>query len=87
VKTKEYCKRQSNTCLQLSKQSLIALGDVAKGYMRNPQIACKAIMLATYRWETVALFNLKKWRRVQKFCSSSTVFITMKAYPTILLLG
>ncbi len=56
VKTKEYCKRQSNTCLQLSKQSLIALGDVAKGCMRNLQIACKAIMLATYRWETVTLF-------------------------------
>ncbi len=50
-----YCIRQSNTCLQLSEQSLIALGDVAKGCMRNLQIACKAI-IATYRWETVTLF-------------------------------
>ncbi len=87
VKLNVYCMRKSNTFLQLSKQSLIALVDVAKGCMWNPQIACMAFMLATYRWETVTYLNLKKWRRILTFCLSSAVFLTMKAYPAILFSG
>jgi hypothetical protein len=56
VKINVYCMQKSYTFLQLAKGSLIALGDIAKGCIRNPQIACKAI-IATYRWDSVTLFK------------------------------